>query len=85
MLIIAYGLLRLMRWARYAAIVVLFVNLVQFLIRSTRDIRIMSDRSGGNLSTISLSIIIVVLFIAFQIAVIWWLSKRSTKMQFEQK
>jgi len=88
MFIIAFGLLKLMPWARYAAIIILVVNLIPFLKNSIRDIIIMYDHSFGlyaKIFTLFITVTIVVIFFAVQAGIIWWLSKSSTKVLFDRK
>jgi len=88
MFIIAFGLLKVMPWARYAAIIALVINLICYLKNSMHDIAIMYNHSfylKDKILTVFLSATILAIFITAQGGIIWWLSKNSTKAWFDAK
>jgi hypothetical protein len=82
----AFGLLKLMPWARYAAIIILVVNVISFLRNSIHDTIIVYDHSFGSIVkiiTVFIAVTMIAIIFAVQAGIIWWLSKRSTKTLFE--
>lgn len=81
---VSVGLWNLRPWARYAAIIAFLVKAVQFELSGIRDIKTMGthyvDKTG-----ITFAVVMMIPFTALYIAVIWWLSKQSTKVLFIQK
>jgi hypothetical protein len=88
MFIIAFGLLKLMPWARYAAIIILVVNVISFLKNSIPDTIIMYEHSFGlsaKVFTLFIAATMFAIFLTVQAGIIWWLSKSSTKTLFDEK
>lgn len=88
MFIVAFGLLKLMPWARYAALIIVVINVIPFLKGSVHNIIVMSDHAIGlsaKIFTILVALAIVVIFFSIQVAIIWWLFKSSTKALFDAK
>jgi hypothetical protein len=86
MFIIAFGLLKLMPWARYAALIIVAINLIPFLKGSVHNIVVMYDHSFGlygKIFTLFIAVIIIGILFAVQAGIIWWLSKSSTKALFD--
>lgn len=88
MFIIAVGLLKLAKWARYAALITVVINVIPFLKGSVQNIRVMYDHSLGlyaKIFTIFIAVTIAAIFFSLQAGIIWWLSKSSTKALFDTK
>lgn len=88
MFVIAFGLLKLMPSARYAAIIILVINLIWFLKNSIHDTMIMYNHSFGltdKIFTLFIAASIIGILFTVQAGIIWWLSKSSTKALFNTK
>jgi hypothetical protein len=82
--VISVGLIRLMPWARWAAILFLILGCAKSLFGALRDIKFMISKNIDIIAMLPAVTIVALLFTICTI-VIWWLCKYSTRTLFSNK
>jgi hypothetical protein len=82
MSVVAFGLLKLMSWARWLAMFLLIITLAQSMFGAIRDIKIMIVHSAGSISIV-FALVLSALLWAVIALLIWWLAKSPTKLLFK--
>jgi hypothetical protein len=83
-IVVAVGLIKLMPWARWVAIILISLGFARALMGGIRDINFFISQNVDILSVIFAAIIMALLS-AICAATIWWLYKASTKALFNSK